>query len=74
MNRTLTIFKTLKSLMVSDTPLDVTQLESETGFDRRAIQRHVLTLTEVGMVHRMGTRQGGYRYKFTQPQGQICGR
>lgn len=64
MNRTLTIFKTLKSLMVSDTPLDVTQLESETGFDRRAIQRHVLTLTEVGMVHRMGTRQGGYRYKF----------
>ena len=67
MNRTLTIFKTLKSLMVSDTPLDVAQLESETGFDRRAIQRHVLTLTEVGMVHRMGTRQGGYRYKFTHP-------
>ena len=53
--------------MVSDTPLDVTQLESETGFGRRAIQRHVLTLTEVGMVHRMGTRQGGYRYKFTHP-------
>lgn len=67
MNRTLTIFKTLKSLMASDVPLDVTQLESETGFDRRTIQRHVLTLTEVGVVHRMGTRQGGYRYKFTQP-------
>ena len=67
MKHTPMIFKTLKSLMVSDTPLDVAQLESETGFDRRAIQRHVLTLTEVGMVHRMGTRQGGYRYKFTHP-------
>lgn len=67
MKHTPMIFKTLKSLMASDTPLGVTQLESETGFGRRAIQRHVLTLTEVGMVHRMGTRQGGYRYKFTHP-------
>ena len=62
------VFKTLKAVLGSDTPLSVEALEQCTGFCKRTVQRHVEILSDVGMINRLGTHdQGGYRYSSSLP-------
>ncbi len=62
------IFKTLKVILGSDTPLSVEALEQCTGFGKRRVQRHVYILSDVGMINRLGTNdQGGYSYSSALP-------
>ena len=62
------IFKTLKAILGSDTPLSVEALEQYTGFGKRRVQRHVDILSDVGMVNRIGINdQGGYSYSSALP-------
>ena len=62
------VFKTLKAILGSDTPLSVEALEQNTGFGKRRVQRHVDILSDVGMINRLGVNdQGGYRYTSALP-------
>lgn len=57
------IFKTLKTLINSESALSVEALENMTGFGRRMVQRHVATLSDIGMIRRVNKEQGiGYLY------------
>lgn len=62
------VFKTLKAIVGSNTPLSVEALEQDTGFGKRMVQRHVEILSDVGMINRLGANdQGGYRYSSALP-------
>ena len=62
-NANRSIFKTLKSILDSDMPLSVREINRTTDFGERMIQRHVEVLSDVGIVKRLNKTEGkGYLY------------
>ena len=58
---TLEVFKIIRD---SDFAISVNYLVDKTGFDKRRIQRQAKTLTESGLISRIGDNPiGGYVYK-----------
>ena len=77
------IFKTLKAVLDSSTPLTVKNIAAISGFGERMVQRHVEVLSDVGIVRRVNKMKGkGFVYvrniKFidmrrqTLPAQQSC--
>ena len=69
MNNNHTILQTFKVIRDSQRPVDVEYLQSVTMFGRRKVQRHVSTLTNSGLVKKIGDRPAdGYLYKLFSPR------
>ena len=69
------IFKTLKAVLDSNTPLTVKNIAAISGFGERMVQRHVEVLTDVGIVTRVNKVKGrGFVYvrniEFIDMRGQ----
>lgn len=57
------IFKTLKVILDSDTPVTVKSISDATELGERMVQRHAEVLTDVGLVKRLNSRKGrGFVY------------
>lgn len=57
------IFKTLKAVLDSNTPLTVKNIAAISGFGERMVQRHVEVLADAGIVRRVNKIKGkGFVY------------